>query len=395
MSGAFTINYPLSILWLLHSCLVLLLAYINPNHYTTIDSHYYLQSASNMLAGHGYTILEGNEYQWNGTFPIGYPAAISMVSSFTKINTLWSSKLVNISASGIWLFFINQWFGKRKSVILGYILFLGSFLKLWAHTWSESLFLIILFCWVFHFYHLVNSPGLQKARIIYVLFLGLLLMLMRYAGIFIIPLTLCCAVFWIYKNEYRKSLFFGLSAVFWLTGFISYLYLNKYQSGEWYGGNRFEGSFSIFENIFVFLKGLLNELLLIPDIEFKSSNVLFWAGVTFQILIIILLRKYLPKTITVPDLTLTFWVTAFSYLIFLFTLRIFSHFDEPGFRILAPFTFLILCGLLHSIPQEKLTYRLQYLLTVFVMVSWLEIIPRDGLQRKVKHSIGVLFKPNP
>jgi hypothetical protein len=394
MPGTFKTNYLLLLLWLIHSGLVLFLAYINPNHYTTIDSQYYLQSAGNMLAGYGYTILVGNEYRWNGTFPVGYPAVISLVSFLTRTNVLWSSKLVNIAASGIWLFLLNQEFGRRKPVVLSYILFLGSFLKLWAHTWSEPLFLVILFCWAFHFYHLAYSRSLQKTHIIYLLFLGLILMLIRYAGIFIIPLTLGYAVFWMYKNEYRKSLFCGLSAIFWSTGFISYLYLNKYQSGEWYGGNRFKGSFLITENILVFSKGLLNELLLIRNTDFQSSDVQFWAGIIFQVLIIILIRKHLSKTNTATNLTLTFWIIAFSYLIFLFILRIFSHFDEPGFRLLSPFTFLILCGLLHSIPEEKLTYKLQYLLAVFVIISWMEIIPNDDLQRKVKYSIGVLFKPN-
>ena len=384
MPGTFKINYLLLLLWLIHSGLVLFLAYINPNHYTTLDSQYYLQSADNMLAGQGYTIREGNEYQWNGTFPIGYAAVISFVSFFTKINVLWSSKLVNIAASGIWLFFLNQEFGRRKSVVLGSVLFLGSFLKLWAHTWSEPLFLVVLFCWVYHFNYLTNSPNVQKSRIIYVLILGLLLMLVRYAGIFIIPVALGYAVFWIYKKEKNKSLLFGLLAFFWSLGFVCYLYLNKYQSGEWYGGDRF-GSFLITENILVFLKGLLNELLLIRNTDFQSPDVLFWVGIIFQILLIMLIRKHLPKTAAASDLVVTFHIIAFSYLVFLFTLRAFSPFDEPGYRLLSPFTFLILSGLLHTIPEEKLTYKLQYLLAVLVLISCMEIIPTDDLHRKIKH----------
>lgn len=383
MPGTFKTNYLLLILWLIHSGLVLFLAYINPNHYTTIDSQYYLQSADNMLAGQGYTIREGNEYQWNGTFPIGYPAVISFVSFFTKINVLWSSKLVNIAASGIWLFFLNQEFGRRKSVVLGSVLFLGSFLKLWAHTWSEPLFLVVLFCWVYHFNYLTNSPNVQKSRIIYVLILGLLLMLVRYAGIFIIPVALGYAVFWIYKKEKNKSLLFGLLAFFWSLGFVCYLYLNQYQSGEWYGGDRFKRRISIVENISAFSKGLLNELFLNQNTDFQSFDLLFLTGITFQIFIVLLLRKQWINKIVISKWAVTCWIIAGFYLVFLFTLRILSHFDEPGYRLLSPFTFLVLYSLLHSVPEEKLTGRLKNLLIVFIVFSWMEIIPKNGSEKKV------------
>ncbi|SEJ61786.1 hypothetical protein SAMN04487995_5509 [Dyadobacter koreensis] len=32
-------DYYLFLIWLLHSGIILFLSYINPNHYTTIDSH--------------------------------------------------------------------------------------------------------------------------------------------------------------------------------------------------------------------------------------------------------------------------------------------------------------------------------------------------------------------
>ncbi len=152
MSGKWNPNYHLFLLWLFHSSLILFLAYINPNHYTTIDSQYYLESAKNILEGHSYTIREENGFHWNGTFPAGYSLAIALVSFCAKINVLWASKIVNIVATGIWFFFLNLWFGRNKSVLIGCILLLGSFLKLWPHTWSEPLFLVILFCWTYQSY---------------------------------------------------------------------------------------------------------------------------------------------------------------------------------------------------------------------------------------------------
>lgn len=383
MSGTFTINYPLLLLWLLHSCLILFLAYINPNHYTTVDSHYYLQSAGNIIAGHGYTILESNNYQWNGTFPIGYPAAIALVSIITKTKVLWASKIVNAGASGIWLFFLHRWFGKKKSVVIGCTLLLGSFLKLWAHTWSEPLFLVILSCWMYHFHYLNNSPDLSKTRIIHVFSLGLSLILVRYAGIVIIPLTFCYAVYWVYKKDNNKSLLFGLLAFLWSISFVCYLYLNKYQSGDWYGGVRFGDIILITDNFIVFSKGILNEALLIRDFDFQSFDLLFLAGTAFQSLIIIFAAKQLAQKFVLSMWIKSSLIAAFSYLIFLFTIRLFSHFDEPGYRLLSPFTFLVLCGLLNSIPEEKLTIQLKNLFIVFIVFSWVEIIPKNDLEKKV------------
>ena len=70
---------PLVWLWLIQSTLVLALAWINPNHFTTIDSGYYLAAAQNLLDGRGYVVREEGRLVWNGTFPLGYPVAIALV----------------------------------------------------------------------------------------------------------------------------------------------------------------------------------------------------------------------------------------------------------------------------------------------------------------------------
>jgi len=122
-------DYHLFLIWLLHSAIILFLAYINPNHYTTIDSRYYLESAANLLSGDGYTVIENSFHCWNSTFPIGYSLAISIVSILTGTHVPIASKLVNIAASGIWMIYLSHWLGE-KSIMLSCILFFGSFLKL-------------------------------------------------------------------------------------------------------------------------------------------------------------------------------------------------------------------------------------------------------------------------
>lgn len=378
-------NYYLLLLWLFHSTLILLLACINPNHYTTIDSQYYLESGRNILDGNGYTIFEEKDFQWNGTFPAGYSLAIAMVSFFTKIDVLWASKIVNIGTTGIWFFSLNSWFGRSKSVLIGGILILGSFLKLWAYTWSEPLFLVILFCWTYHFYQFSISSEISISRLIPVFLLGFLMMLVRYAGIFIIPSIIICSVYYFQKKEKDKSLAAAFLSFFWSAGLVSYLFLNYKNSGELYGGARFDGNILIGKNVVSFAKGLINEISIFGNFTFHSFNTFSFIRIGSQISMTSLIIKELR-----PNFVITHWIqhtflVAFFYLTFLFILRIFSHFDEPGFRLLCPFTFLILCGLVCGISDEQITIRLKNLLIVFVVVSWIEIIPKDGLKEKLSN----------
>ena len=375
-------NHPLILLWIFHSTLVLFLAYINPNHYTTIDSHYYLESAGNILQGHGYTIFEENEFRWNGTFPAGYSLAIAFVSFFTKTHVLWASKIVNIATTGIWFFFLNLWFGRKKSFLTGCILLLGCFLKLWAHSWSEPLFLVILFCWIYHFSRFSASSDLSISRLFSVLALGFLLMLVRYAGIFIIPLSVIYSVYYLLKRENDKSLIAAFLSVFWSAGFVFYLFLNYQNSEELYGGARFDENIMVAKNITSFAKGLMNKISFFGNFTFHSFEVFSFIGIAFQILLTALILKELGRKFVITKWVKHNFIIAFTYLIFLFILRIFSHFDEPGYRLLSPFTFLVLCGIIGGILDEQITIRLKNLLIIFIVISWVEIVPENDLKEK-------------
>ncbi|MCF2445461.1 hypothetical protein L0657_15975 [Dyadobacter sp. CY345] len=375
-SGSKISDYCLFLVWLLHSSIILLLAYVNPNHYTTIDSHYYLESADNLLSGNGYYIFENNFYNWNSTFPPGYSLAISITSLLTTANDLIASKLVNIAASGVWLIYLNRWLGKEKAIILSCILFLGSFLKLWAHTWSEPLFLIVLFCWTYQFFKLNNDLQISRKTFSYLFLLGLLLMLIRYAGIFIIPLALACCLYHIRKKNNKKAKAYAWLLTGWATLFIFYLSINKYQSGEIFGGKRFYGNISISENLTAFSKGILNELL-IRDVNFELFNISSMIGTGIQTVVMLLLFIQNNQRINKPSsLTIHFFVVAIGYNIFLFSVRIFSPFDEPGYRLLAPFSFLALCGFCLALDLKQFSTQLKCALLTLILFSWLDLIPR-------------------
>ena len=368
----------LVLIWLGQSTLVLVLAYLNPNHFTTIDSGYYLESAKHLLHGEGYTYLAEGRLIWNGIFPIGYPATIALVSLLTGLSPLWASKVVNLVASAVFLYLLRRWFGERKAVVTGCILLLGQFVKLWAHTWSEPLFLVILFAWAYLFF---NSP---KSYIL-VFLLGIALMLVRYAGIFIIPLAGILAVvdFWkMQQVQARSRLFLALG---WGVMMGGYFYYNFAQSGEWYGGARFTESLPFTQSIMQFGQGLLNELFLFRDTDFSGLDWLFVTGLGLQVLLMGLFFREYNSFPLLPRSSVRFaWKTAFAYLLFLFFIRLFSPFDAPGYRLLAPFSFLFFWGILYRISETALSGKRAFIGGMVLAASWLHLLPQTDFEAKLR-----------
>lgn len=379
-------DYASALTWLLQCSMILLLVCINPNHYTTIDSQYYLESAHNILSGEGYSIFQNKQYIWNSTFPPGYPLAIAMVSFLTQTNVLIASKLVNLIASAIWIICLKRWFGDHKATIIACVLLIGSFVKLWAHSWSEPLFLVVLFCWTYHFSQLDTGENLQKRIMLNVFSLGLLLILTRYAGIFIIPHTFIYALICLSKGEKLKALWYAALAFGWAIFFGGYLLVNFNLSGEWFGGSRLGTTIHVIENLNAFTRGLLNALLLIRNTDFSTIDILFCLGLMIQApLLVLIIQQAVENRLwqkKPASIIYHFPLIAISYLLFLFIIRIFSPFDEPGYRLLSPFSFLTLNGILLSVHAEKITNSLKYLLIALIIASWLNPVPQQDFKMK-------------
>ncbi len=374
---------PLIVLWLVQVSLVLFLAAVNPNHFTTIDSGYYLQSASLLLQGKGYTYLDQGQLIWNGIFPMGYSAAIAAVSWLSGLPVLWASKAVNLLASGSFLGLLYRWFGTPKATISGLVLLLGPFLKLWAHTWSEPLFLVLLFFWAYLFFN-------HSSRYLLLFFLGSSLILVRYVGIFIIPLSGLMAI-----QDFRQmrikvgKIRLGL-ALGWLAFLGGYLVLNFQKSGLWFGGERFSSNVPIGETFLLFAKGLLNEFFLARDTDFAAPDLLFWIALTVQILLFFILLHHFRIAYSWPKPPKFILIPAFYYLIFLVILRLISPFDAPGFRLLSPFSFLLFWGILFKLESFKFSKASSWAAIGLLFLSWLHVLPQTNLNTKLAAGAALL-----
>jgi hypothetical protein len=368
----------LILIWLLQSALVLLLAYWNPNHFITVDSTYYLESATHLLHGEGHSYTESGKTVWNSIFPLGYPAAIAGVAFVSGLSVLWASKLVNLLASAVFLYLIHRWFGGRKAAVTGCLLLLGQFVKLWAHSWSEPLFLVLLFAWAYLFFNASHRYWL-------VFLIGLALMLVRYAGIFIIPFGLACSAFHFWrKNRLQARLYFW-QAIGWAFVMGNYFNYNLYKSGEWYGGERFGAPPPFLPSLALFGQGLLNEFFLFRDMDHFQPNALFLTGLGIQVILMILFFTNSGLRPLYSRYPVRFaWYTALGYLIFLFLVRLLSPFDAPGYRLLAPFSFLFFWEILYRIKEVAFRGSRALIGWAALLASWLHLLPQADVEAKLK-----------
>lgn len=373
-------RYKYLLVWILQSAVVITLVVLNPNHYTTPDSAYYLQSAQSLLDGDGYTIRENGQQVWNGTFPIGYPLLIAVISWISQLPVLWSSKIANLLCSALLILLFRKWYGGEKGLFFSCILLLGPFLKLWAHTWSEPLFLLVLCILT----RLLLNPDSSFS---YTLFAGIALILIRYAGVFIIPMALTYGIYLLYRNQASRAYKLGALSAIWFVAFLCYLGVNSWQSGAWYGGSRFSHpeSFSFVARLFG--RGLINELLLVRDWGIGETDALFWTGIAAQVTILLWILKSIKKqddNHIIGSKAVPTFCLAISYLLFLFSLRLISPFDPPGYRLLAPFTFLTLQSVLHLGNSTLTLQRLGLPVALLIAFSWLDLIPQHGLHQKLR-----------
>jgi|GEM_PF-994594 len=378
------------------------LTLVNPNHFTSIDSGYYLQSATNLIRGQGYRFQEHDHLVWNGIFPIGYSALIALVSALTGVSVLIASKLVNYLAL---CFFAGCWIrrlGADRARWLLSVWWLGGFLKVLAYTWSETLFLVLLAEWVWNVQRFLVQPSVWRSGIL--LGNGYLLFLTRYVGGYVFGLLgVLGSMVWFFPKYSQK--WSGISATrtsygrllvvssLGVIGMGAYFWLNYQLSDSLYGGERFFLTDSASELGLLFGQALVNEWLLIRDFLPDESNQLAWLGLVIQLVVAgIFYWQIRKKTISIghlsdlPTLSHAFILTGFAYLLVLFLLRIVSPYAGPNLRLMAPFTFCL--GSAGAIWVSTLPLDWQRFIRpywVFLLLcSWLQLLPQADFNRKLE-----------
>lgn len=387
-------------LWLLIGGLIGGLSYVNPNHFVSPDSTYYLSFAG-WLTG-----LDGNQYGhvsegWDGTFPLGYPLLIGLLAKLTGTSLLVASKLLNVLLTGVFLLSWRQRIGARRALWAGSLLLLGGFLRLLLYTWSEWAFLILLLEWAWLLSQPVEEPATAE-RLRYVarlLLLTIALFLLRYMGGYVVIVygLLALKSYWrggqaVMGQRIGFDLLYGFSAIAFMLG---YFYLNSLLTPSAYGGSRFyETAETMADKLYLIALAPINEVLLLRDHIPGEPALLVWVGLAVQAL---LFRWIWPRLTqqrdTLPDwlpadrqVLRILFLSAGTYLTILFTMRLFSPFNGPNARLMAPVTLPLLVWLLVWISRwNNVSARRQlgFWWMVLLAFSWLQLLPQADLWGKL------------
>jgi hypothetical protein len=388
-------------IWLLLAGLIGGLSYLNPNHFTSPDSTYYLAFAG-WLVG-----LDGNQYGhvstgWDGTFPPAYPLLIGLLARGTGVSLLVASKMLNVGLVAAFLLIWRRRLGARRAVWVGSVLLLGGFVRILAYTWSEWAFLILLLEWAWFMGHQDRLPTYTTSAWLLALTMGLFLL--RYVGGYVVIVYGLRALWTYARGTHGQSgrdvmrqrigpdaLYIGVSVLMML----GYFYLNALLTPSAYGGERFyETSETIWDKLFLIAVSIPNELLLFRDYIVGEPVFLVWVGLFIQLsLFVWAWSLFSSKRATVPNAddsekaTLRWlFLAAGTYLVILFTMRLFSPFNGPNARLMAPVTLPFLWLLAQYISRWTNVIsrrKLGIWWAVLLLCSWLQLLPQADLLGKL------------
>ena len=388
-------------LWLFIGGMVGTLVWTNPNHYLSPDSTYYLSFAGWLVS------LDGDRYGhpgtgWDGTFPLGYPLLIGTLAWLLGLSLLVASKMLNVGMVADFLLIWRRRIGARRTLWLGSVLLLGGFLRILIYTWSEWAFLILLFEWIWFLGETSSDTLAGVGRYRYVARLLLLtigLFLLRYVGGYVVIvyglLTLGTyrRIGWVRtRQRLAPDLLYGLVSVVFMVG---YFYLNSRLSPSAYGGERFyETAETMGDKLWLIAIAIPNELLLFRDYIPGEPTWLVWLGLVLQTALfwwtwprLVRQKKTLPDfRIVNSQLLMVCILSAGTYLAILFTMRLFSPFNGPNARLMAPVTLpllMLLAGWFSGWTNVLARRQLGRWWVVVLGCSWLQLLPQADLWAKL------------
>jgi hypothetical protein len=386
----------LLLLYIAYCGAIVLRVNIEGTGYTSPDSEYYLEAARSLRDGEGFVIrdlyglhrgvVDAKVYfaQW----PIGYPTLIATTSLASGLDLFWSSKFVNLLFAGLG-FLIMRHISRAYSFILASIYGSFTIIEMYSYSWSECIFIfgcLGLTTWLYKIYKTGNTS------IAYVLIIiAGFMFLTRYIGFFSGGLILLFALVTWFEGRRNLSLHlfvgFGLNVLFVLGYVLFNYYMAGYNTDTQRLTQDMEGPIEV---IRMTLKGLTIELFLIKNYYLKGMpDALTIITFTLQIAITgyiwFLLRKNAIVLDSFKNNTLSHIaiVTAVAYLAVLVFLRSISQFDPPNYRLLSPFTFLILFAIVNyvvALPEQATgAKRAKYMLGLFFATSLILNLPKKFL----------------
>lgn len=293
--------------WLVLGALVTCLTSWHPTEATSPDSVVYLRIAADWRT-------------YDGTFPPVYALLIGLIAQLTPISLLWTSKLVNWLALGVFGWLWSGRVGAKRATGLLAIWLLPGNLRVATYTWSETVFVVLLLemVWLQHRWQ-IDPLRRSKIRLASLL---TALVWTRYAGLFML----------------LRRPFLGYA----LPGIVLLFVLHYALNGQFVGGPRFIPTEPWPELVRMAGRAVANELLLVNYQEDKVNLFFGLSAFGQSVGVGLLIRRFHRKGIRLArfscqdPLVREMVRTGLRYFLTLFVLRTFSPFDPLTERLMLP-----------------------------------------------------------
>ncbi|TXK51980.1 hypothetical protein FVR03_02545 [Pontibacter qinzhouensis] len=359
--------------------------------YTSPDSRFYLELAGNLQKGKGFYIINRttNEPQFFYVWPVGYPVLLYVVAQITSLSLFWSSKVLNFLLLGFNFLILRQ-LSQRYSFVLASIFCSYTLMEVYSYTWSEAPFITALL-----FLALLISkplPLFDKNRYVILLVMTcLFLFLVRYIGAFSLGVIALLSMYNLLRQCKQLAIKLGVASVFLLFLMLLYLSINYYFGNSFTGSGRFEIEREPIQDFVLMLySGLFNEFLIVRKYRIWGDLLfIFTTLVQVAIVVVIFLRLKTQQSFKgymKNSFTNSCFGIGLLYLLALIGLRFISHFDDLDYRLLSPFSTLIIAGLMYAIvklPDNKNTIIAKLLCFGFYLFSLFLNLPKQYLLEKL------------
>jgi hypothetical protein len=359
---------------------IILNSYLDKDGHLSPDSAYYLRLAQTLLDGNGFYVTDFFGSESGRTFfskwPVGYPLMISGVARLTGLGVFWASKLLNITFI-IFTLLIFKFIFKENAYVYGMVFLVASSLKIFSFTWSEAVFISGLVWLSISLYKFTQNK--KNIWLLNILLSSLFLFLCRYIGAFSVVVISLLSLFYLLKREYKTFLkFIPVAAV--TVGFIAlYLYNNYSETGHFSGIPRIpapETDFQLFKSL---MKAQIGEdnLVLRPynKLTFLLTFILMLTPITFLFRDLRRNPQLIEKVIhSKGDIWRYFLFVGIIYWISIVIMRWRFRFDNFGYRLLGPSTFLFLLALISYLEYNYKRTLFKKIKVTFLVIVFLSFI---------------------
>ncbi|MDR2123278.1 MAG: hypothetical protein LBP34_09160 [Flavobacteriaceae bacterium] len=328
-------------------------------------------------------------------FPIGYPLLLNLPNYFVD-DYFYSSKILNVFGIifiGIFSYYKKFYF--RETVIL---LTFRVFLNIYPYSYSESVFLTLLYFLVYYFHEYFTGKIYGLRFIVPASLLAIYLVMIRYSGVYIYIATGIYFLFFVLRNKNIPSVFkkdyfcfLGLSAL----GIGGYLLFNYYHFGGFFGENI--RSKPDIDNFWHFtyenLLGVIN--IVNPIFSFKILQIKNIYALWMEIIIIALdllflvyfifyyIRYFKNKITPFHQLLLTVGI---SYMLFMFISEYTQSIELLNTRMLCESSFVLFFSFLllyyENFPEKVKNMFLIGCISLFCNIVYLVKIPENYLHNR-------------